>query len=418
MRNRFARMMRRSLTGAFFILIQLGRAENWPQWRGPNGDGISSEKNVPVEWTSSKNVQWKASLPGEGHSSAIVWNESVFVTTALKDSKERLLLRLDALSGKILWQQVVLTAEVESMHRENSPASSTPVTDGKHIYTSFQNGPRVDIQCYDFEGKRVWTAQPLRFAGMHGYSYTPVLHKDLLIFDFSQNDEAAILGLDKNTGKIRWRVDRKQQDISHVTPLLVNDSPATQLMVCGANEIRSLNPETGESLWWCQGPTDVCVAGLAYGENTVFANGGYPKKTRMAVKTSGRGEVTTSHVLWTTGREVSYVPSPLYYQGHLYTVVDDGLLYCFDAKTGKPVWQHRLGGHFRSSLILAEKNLYATNDQGLTTVFSATSENCQPVAANDLNEFCYTTPAISRGRIFMRAGSNLYCIGNTAIGGH
>src|SRR4029077_10256789 len=140
------------------------------------------------------------------------------------------------------------------------------------IYTSFQNGKRVDIQCYDFDGKRTWTAQPLRFEGMHGYSYTPVLHKDLVIFDFSQNDEAAILALDKNTGKTRWRVNRKQRDISHVTPLLVHDARDKQLIVCGANEIRGLNPETGESLWWCQGPTDVCVAGLAYGDHIVFAN--------------------------------------------------------------------------------------------------------------------------------------------------
>ena len=198
-------------------------AANWPQWRGPNGDGTSVETNVPVKWSASENVVWKTPIPGEGHSSPVVWGASVFLTTAMPNSQERLLLRLDAGTGKILWQRTVLTAAPEYINRENSLASSTPVTDGERVFTSFQNGKRVDLQCYDLNGKRIWSVQPLEFNGEHGYSYTPLLYRDLLIFDCRQEGEAALLAFDKSTGKVRWRVEPSKRRISHITPLLVND---------------------------------------------------------------------------------------------------------------------------------------------------------------------------------------------------
>lgn len=406
-----------SLRGAAVLLLAVAaaRGENWPQWRGPRGDGVSSEQQVPIEWSTTKNVAWKRAITGEGHSSPIVWENSVFVTTARKETNERLLLRIDAATGDLLWERVVLRADIESMHRENSAASSTPVTDGKYIFTSFQNGPRVNVQCYDYSGNQLWAVQPLSFEGMHGYSYTPVLYKDLVILDFSQNDDSAVVALDKQTGNLRWKHQRRRQEISHVAPLLVYTAGKIQLIVCGGDEIRSFNPETGESYWWCQGPTEVCVAGLSLGKDTVFANGGYPKKTRMAVRTSGRGDVTETGILWKTFREVSYVPSPVYHQGYLYTVLDDGMLHCFEAATGQSLWEERLAGRYRSSLLLAGPHIYATNDQGQTTVFLAKPDRFQSVTRNDLNEFCYSTPAIANGRLFIRTGAHLYCLAREGL---
>lgn len=387
----------------------VARSENWAQWRGPKGDAISSERNVPVEWSPSQNIDWRTAIPGKGHSSPMVWNGSVFLTSVEDRTGERLLLRID--KGKIVWQRVVLTADVESMHRENSAASSSPVTDGQFIYTSFQNGKRVDIQCYDFAGKRIWQSQPLRFAGMHGYSYTPILYGDLAIFDFAQNDEASVIALDKRTGQVRWRWDRPTREISHITPMVVSQGGSTQVVVCGSDQIRGFNPETGESLWWCDGPTAVCVAGMTFDGKSIFAAGGYPRRTRMAVDVSGRGDVTGSHVRWRTSRAATYVPSWVYHQGYLYSVIDDGMLHCFDARTGDSVWDERIGGRFRSSLVLADGNIYATNDKGATTVFRANPARFEKVAVNDLKEFCYATPAISDGQIYIRTGQNLYCIG-------
>lgn len=386
-------------------------AEDWPQFRGPRGDGTSLETNIPIRWSATENVLWKAPLAGEGHSSPIVWGKALFLTSVDKASGQRFLLRFDAATGREVWRHVVLTAPTESMHRENSSASSTPATDGTRVFTSFQAGDRVDLRCFDFEGKQLWSSQPLAFAGEHGYSYSPVIHNNLLYFDCRQEGEASLLALDPSTGRVKWRGIPQRKRISHLPPLYIAEGTEPQIVACGSDEIRSYNPVTGEPLWWCQGPSDVAVAGLAYGEGLVFATAGYPEKTRMAVRTNGRGDVTSSHVAWSFKRQVSYVPSPVYYQGHLYTVLDDGMLYCFDAKTGEPRWEQRLGGRYRSSLVLTQGRIYATNDKGVTTVFQATPQAYRPISANTLGEFCYTTPAISGGRMFLRTDQHLYCIG-------
>jgi outer membrane protein assembly factor BamB len=389
----------------------------WAQWRGPHGDGISSEKNPPLKWSGTENVVWKAAIPGEGHSSVVIWKEAMFVTTALRDSGERILLRLNAETGEILWRRTVLTAPIEHMHWQNSPASSTPVTDGKHVYTSFQNGKRVDLRCFDFDGNEIWAVQPLSFEGEHGYSYTPLLYRDVLIVDFAQEGEAATLGLDARTGEIRWRADRIRRRISHVTPLLVEAAGKIQVIVCGSNEIRGLNPLTGETYWFAEGPTDVCVAGLSFGEGMVFATGGFPLATRMAVDVSGAGDVTETHVRWSIRRAVSYVPSPVYHEGYLYTMLDQGLLNCFDVKSGEASWGgERVGGRHRSSLVLADGLIYATDDEGRTTIFRANPETFEQVAVNELGEFCYTTPAIVNGRIYFRTKNHVLCIGNGGAG--
>jgi outer membrane protein assembly factor BamB len=311
----------------------------------------------------------------------------------------------------VVWRKAVIAASRESMHRENSSASSTLATDGTHLITSFQVGDRVDLRCLDLDGKELWSIQPLQFEGQHGYSYSPIFHGDLVLFDCRQEGEAAVLALDKKTGKTRWRAEPGKRRISHVTPLIVSEGGREQMVVAGSDEIRSYDPASGRPLWWCRGLSDVAVAGLCHGNGMVFATAGYPTKTRMAVRTSGNGEVTGSEVAWSHRRQVSYVPSPVYHQGHLYTVIDDGFLYCFDARTGEPAWDHRLTGRFRASLVLADGRIHATNDQGVTTVFEANPAAFRPVATNELGAFCYTTPAISGGRLYLRTGEQVLCVG-------
>jgi outer membrane protein assembly factor BamB len=253
--------------------------------------------------------------------------------------------------------------------------------------------------------------QPLEFKGEHGYCYTPLVYRDLLIFDCRQEGEAALLAFDKSTGVVRWRVEPAKRRISHITPLLVNDGRRQQLIVCGSNETRSLNPDTGETLWWCRGPSDVAVAGLSYGDGLVFVTAGYPDRCRMGVRVDGSGEVTETHVAWKTRRQVTYVPSPVYRAGHFYSVLDEGMLCCINGKTGETIWDQRLEGRFRSSLVLAGENAYATNDKGVTTVFRASPRGFESVSVNAVHEFCYTTPAIVDGRLYLRTGKHLFCIG-------
>lgn len=400
------------LMGAVLFAGAGSATENWPQFRGPRGDGVSAEKSAPLNWSATENVIWKTALAGEGHSSPIVWGGAIFLTSADKATGRRMLLRLDARTGAIVWQKTVVTAPVETMHRENSLASSTPVTDGTHVFTSFQAGDRVDWRCFDFDGNEVWAVQPLAFNGEHGYSYTPVLHGDRLIFDCRQEGEAAVIALDKRTGKTVWRAEPAMKRISHAPPLLIGSGADAQVVVCGSNEVRSFNPTTGTTNWWCKGPSNVGVAGLAYGDGMIFAASGFPVKTRLAVRVDGRGDVSDSHVAWSLRKQVPYVPSPVFHAGHLYSVDDAGTLACFDAKTGEAKWDHRLGtGRVRSSLVLAGGQLYTTNESGVTTVFAADPAAYRPLATNRLGEFCYTTPAISGGRLYLRTGGHLVCIG-------
>lgn len=403
----------RRLLWAFWggLLCLQMQAENWTQFRGPQGDGTSTEKNVPTHWSATENVAWKAAIPGAGHGSPVVWEDSVFLTSAIRETGERALFRVDARTGEILWKKTVLKAPRESMHRENSSASSTPATDGKHVYTSFQDGDRVDLRCFDFEGNEIWALQPLAFEGQHGYSYSPVLFEDLLLLDCRQEGEAAILGLDKRTGKEKWRATPGNQRISHITPLIIHDGTKHQMIVSGSDETASYDPRTGERFWWCKGPSEVSVAGMVYSEGVVFVTSGYPNRSRMAIRVNGSGDVTETHVKWNLRRQATYVPSPVYHEGHVYTVMDEGMMTCINLESGEPVWQERLGGRYRSSLLLAEGNVYATNDEGVTTILEATPEGLKVLEKNELQEFCYTTPAISDGKIFIRTAEHLYCIG-------
>jgi hypothetical protein len=385
-------------------------AGNWPQWRGPNGDGFSDETGIPFRWGPKKNVVWKTRIPGVGHSSPIVWGEAIFLTTAQPDSEERQLLKINVRTGNVQWQRTAVTAPYEHTHRENSYASSTPATDGRHVFVSFQDDDRVNLQCYDFSGNKVWEIRPLSFKGEHGYCYSPILYKDLILFDCSQNGESVFLGIDKATGTVRWRFDKSGREISHLPPLIVHSAGKDQAIVSGSSQILSIAPETGDVFWSCRGPTDVCVTSLVFGNDLVFATGGYPARTRMAVRTTGSGNVTDTHIVWSSKKAVSYVPSPIFYDNHIYTIVDNGVVYCLDAADGHIVWEKRIGGRHRASLVFVDGKLLATNDKGVTTVFRATPEGYEQIAANDLGEFCYATPAVADGRMYIRTENHLYCI--------
>ena len=206
------------------------------------------------------------------------------------------------------------------------------------------------------------------------------------------------------------KIDKPGREVSHLPPLIVHSAGKDQAIVSGSSQILSIAPETGHVFWTCRGPSDVCVTSLVFGHDLVFATGGYPERTRMAVRTTGSGDVTDSHVVWSSKKAVSYVPSPVFSGNHVYSILDNGIVYCLDAADGHIVWEKRIGGHHRASLVLVDGNLMATNDQGVTTVFRATPERYEQVAENDLGEFCYATPAVAGGRIYIRTENHLYCI--------
>ncbi|CAA9373738.1 MAG: hypothetical protein AVDCRST_MAG64-142, partial [uncultured Phycisphaerae bacterium] len=210
---------------------------DWPMWRGPAGDGRSPEANVPTKWSGTENVAWKTKIPGKGHSSPIVSGDWVFVTTALEEANERALLCLDRVSGKVLWQKTVVKSGLERKHQLNSYASATPATDGKLVYVSFFEQPKIQLVAYDFAGNEAWRASPGTFQSVHGFCSSPVLYKDLVILNGDQDSTAYLVAYDKATGKERWRTDRPNKTRSYCTPIVAELAGKTQMVLSGSNSV-------------------------------------------------------------------------------------------------------------------------------------------------------------------------------------
>jgi outer membrane protein assembly factor BamB len=396
-------------------------AEDWSGWRGPRGDGTSLASGIPLTWDASENVRWKTPIPGTGHSSPIVWGNRTFLTTCTEETGQRLIMCLDALSGKELWRRTVLTAKLERKHRLNSFASSTPVTDGRHVWVTFLDAPNMAVVCYDFHGREVWRHSPGQLLSVHGFCTSPVLHKDLLILNGDQDAPAYIVALDKSTGKEVWRADRPNRTRSYCTPILI-ESPSrpgvTQLVLGGSKCVSSYDADTGKQLWLLDGPTEQYVASLVYTDDMLFLTTGFPEFHLMGIRPDGTGTITgTDRVAWHiphsenhAGKFASYVPSPLAADGHFFVVSDLGWLGCIEAKTGKRHWNERLGRHHSASPILLEGHLLLPDDDGTTWVVKA-SPKFELVRKNALGDECYASPAAAGDYLYIRTLHWLWCIG-------
>jgi outer membrane protein assembly factor BamB len=420
-------------------------AEDWPQWRGPRLDGSSREKGLPLKWSPSENVAWKTPIPGIGHSSPIVVGDRVFVTTCLVEqkatNKSRLLLCIDRTTGKVLWQREVCVAPLEAKHKLNSYASATPASDGKLVYVTFLRSrpmtpadaradagirkdqgielwksvvPEMVVAAYDMHGDKAWKKVPGRFYSRHGFSNTPILHKDLVIINADQDATAYIVALDKSTGKERWRVDRPNRIRSYCVPLIVDAGGRTQLVLTGSNGVDSYDPDTGKHLWHIEGPTEQYVASPVYGSGLLFMTAGFPTYHNWTVRPDGTGDITDTHIVWhenkTSAMKASYVPSPLAVGDWFWMISDKGYLSCFEAKSGKRLWMEQLGDHHSGSPVLAGGHVYVTDDAGVTHVLRAGGK-FELVSQNPLGEECYSSPAVSRGQIFIRTERHLWCVG-------
>lgn len=395
----------------FLATVSLVHAENWPQWRGPRGDGTSLETKVPTEWSAEKNIRWKTAIPGIGHSSPVVWGDRIFVTTCLEGDQERMLLCIDRSSGKILWQREVVKSPLEHKNKLNSYASATPATDGKYVWVAFFQIPMIELVCYDFDGKEIWRKSPGEFHSVHGFCSSPVLYKDLVILNCDQDSQSAcIVAYDKASGQEKWRADRPNRTRSYCTPVIKALAGREQMMLSGSKCVASYDPDTGKQLWLVDGPTEQFVASLVVTDNVVFVTGGFPTLHLLGIDPDGSGNVTNSHVLWHEhGAVASYVPSPISAGDWFFVVSDGGACTCWDARSGKEMWKQRLGQHHSASSISANGNLYFTADNGDTYVIKA-SDKYQLVSLNPLGEQVRASPAVSDGELFIRGVSNLYCI--------
>ena len=416
----------------FFFVARLAQAENWQGWRGPNGDGTSPEKGIPVKWSGTENIAWKVTIPGNGHSSPVVWGNRVFLTSCLPEKEQRILLCLDRNTGKTLWKDVVLNSPLETIHPLNSRASGTPATDGQHVFVAFMMAddrkipapnvgtPRMITPgslvsaAYDMEGKQKWKINVGNFVSAHGFNTCPVLFEDLVILNGDHDGDAYLVALDRKTGKERWRTQRENNTRSYVTPIIREIDERTQMILSGSLCVASYNPRNGKRHWIINGPTEQFVASVVYNGEYVFVTSGYPERHIVAIRPDGSGNVTDTHVAWRTNRGAAYVPSPIIVGPYLLVVADSGIASCFDAKTGKRHWMERLPGGHSPSTVSADGLVYFTSDRGVTTIVRP-GKTFNLIAQNELGEQISASPAISQGQFFLRTHQHLYCIGAKKI---
>ena len=396
-------------------------AENWPCFRGPGRQGISQEQNLPLKWSSTENILWKTPIPGEAWSSPIVWDDRVFLTTATEEGASYRLLCLDRKTGGIIWNKQVLQQQAGHKSQMNSYATSTPATDGRNIYVLAFDGTLAAVS---MEGEAVWKNHEIQYYSEHGLAVSPVLYEDLVIWPFDGSsdgpdktlgwqkpwDKAAILAIDKNTGKTRWRATRGSSRIAHVTPQIVRVNGSDQLVSGAGDVVQGFDLKAGQRIWTAKSPGEGVVPSIVAGDGMIFAASGFGDSAIRAIRTDGAGDVTDTHVIWQTSEDVPKVPSMLYVEPYLYVLTEAGGIRCINGKTGEVVWKERLPGKHSACPVYAEGKIYFLNEGGKSVIIEA-GPKLKIVAENDLQEKCLASPAISQGNIFIRTQTNLFCIG-------
>jgi len=402
----------------FFLLLSaaLLPAENWAQFRGPNGAGISTQKGIPIKWTA-KDYAWQVNLPGIGHSSPIVWEDRVVVTSAANKGEKRFIECYHTKTGKSIWSNE-LGGTTHPKHGLNSFASATPVTDGKKVYVSWGDNDEYFIIAHDFKsGKELWRTQLGASLSKHGHgtATSPVLFEDLVIILNEQDTGTGyIAALDQATGKERWKIERKIEIMTYATPIIIEVKGEPQLInSCLDDGLMGINPRTGKVLWSTPGNFDLrTVAMPVHWKGIVYGScgGGGKGKLMLAVKVGGKGNVSQTHIAWKRQRSLPYVPTPIVYGEHIYLWLDNGIVICANARTGEEVWNERVGrGDFSSSPVCIDGKIYCSSRTGEFTVIKA-SPKYELLGRSQLGEATHATPAVSKGRMFLRGFKKLYCL--------
>ena len=416
--------MRKQTLGVMAVVllsVVIVQAENWPQWRGPSLNGVSNEKNLPVKWTTEENVIWKVAMPGLSGSTPIIWRNRIFLNVAEGDNLA--LWCVDKTKGEVLWKKPLGAGNVKM--RKQNMSSPSPVTDGRNVYVMTGTGL---LKGFDFNGKELWSRDIQHDYGQFGlnwgYASSPLLFEDSLyvqvLHGMKTDEPSYVLRVDKKNGKTIWKVDRPTNAIrespdSYSTPALLRYGKATEIVITGGDCVTGHDPATGKELWRANGlnpnnePFYRIVASPIIFNEIIYV----PTRIKplLALKAGGRGDITSSHVLWSTVNGPD-VPTPVTDGKYFYVVNDKGIVWCLDAKTGAEVYaQQRIKpGTYSASPVLADGKIYVTSEDGLTTVVAA-GPKFEVLAENPLNDYTLSSPAISDGRIYIRTTGHLYAIG-------
>jgi outer membrane protein assembly factor BamB len=428
-RKRIGTPKRRTLHRAVFalcsvFLLAAPVAANWPQWRGPQLNGTSPEKNLPLRWGAGENVAWRLALPGLSASTPVVWGDRVFLN--VPEGEEIYLWCVDKRRGALAWKRPLRGgAAALRTHPKHNPSTPSPATDGKGVFVLTAYG---SLRGFDFAGRELWVRDLERDYGRFGlnfgYASSPLLHEDSLYVQVLRatraNDPSYILRIDKRTGQTVWKADFPAATLraaeSYSTPTILRHGRTAELVVNGSDQVTGHDLATGRELWRVAGlsavaenpPPRVASSPVA-ADGVLYA----PAAVRplVALRAGGRGDIAASHQLWSS-RNGPDIPSPVTDGKYFYVVNDKGIVRCFDAKTGREVWgpERLKPGNYSSSPVLADGKVYVVSEEGVTTVLRA-GPKFEVLAENPLNDACLSSPAVSGGQILIRTAQFLYCIG-------
>jgi outer membrane protein assembly factor BamB len=387
-------------------------AQDWPEFRGPGGQGHSAERGVPIEWSESRNIAWKTPIPGQGWSSPVVSAGRIWLTTAVEDRGVSLrALAFDAATGReVVNVEVFRTRSAGALHPKNSRASPSPIVDGDRVYVHFGAEGTAALTT---AGEVVWKAK-FTYESQHGAGGSPVLHGDLLIVNCDGSDSAFVVAIDKRTGKTRWKTWRRRPwDQAYTTPLVIRVGDRDQLVSVGAFRAAAYEPESGKEIWRVSyGEGFSNVPRPVYGHGHVYITTGFFQPAIIAVRPDGTGDVSKTHVAWTLQRAAPLTPSPLLVGSELYVVTDAGIATCVDAGTGAIHWQQRFNGTFSASPVFADGRVYFLAEDGVATVV-APGREFRRLASNALEGATLASMAVSGGSIYIRSATHLYRIGKS-----
>jgi outer membrane protein assembly factor BamB len=405
--------LQRFVSVALILLFTMSRAAaQWPEFRGPTGQGHSGETNLPLEWSETRNVKWKAAVAGRGWSSPSIADGRVWMTTATDGGGTSLrAIAFDVETGRELVNvEVFQVKRPAAVNPKNSRASPTPIVEGDRVYVHFGADGTAALTT---SGEMVWKTR-LSYESQHGNGASPIVYGDLLIVSCDGSDSAFVVALDKRTGKQRWRTWRRQPwDQAYSTPLLIRVGERDEVVSVGAYRAAAYDPSNGKEIWrvsYADGFSN--VPRPVFGHGLVYIATGFQEPSLLAVRADGAGDVTRTHIAWTLRRGAPLTPSPLLVGDELYVVNDGGIASCLDARTGETIWVQRLGGTYSASPIFADGRIYFLSEEGMARVI-APGREFRVLATNRLEGDTLGSMAVAAGSIFIRTDSYLYRIANT-----
>jgi len=411
------------LLSALFAFVSSSFAGNWPAWRGPSGDGVTTETDLPLKWSATEGVKWKIALPERGNSTPIVWDGKIFLTQNV--GTRRTLMCLDRKDGRTLWQGGPEWTEKEATHGTNPYCSGSPATDGERVVAWFGS---AGLWCWSLDGKEQWHIDLGRQDHIWGYAASPVLHGDLCILNFGPGPRSFIVAVDKRTGKEAWRFEVPPAAVkegpgggggfsgSWNTGVIANIGGHEQFLISLPGALYSLDPRTGKDLWHCNGLNALAYAEPLVGDGVLVGFGGYAGFS-IGVKPGGSGDITATHRLWQEKKNPQRIGSHAVVGKHGYFVGEPGVVQCVELATGKTLWQERMqtpGGRAGtwSSLVRSGDRILAVTQNSAVVVFKASPEKYEQLAANSLGDgLTNSSLAVSDGQLFLRTHKHLWCIG-------